>query len=366
MPCNTDTLNAAAFLQKSYTQDAPTLLGDTAQWIASTGYSTDGLSAWGTYTQEDGNNAGPPWWWLFGGFVTALSLGLTWLFVVIAGGVSNLPGIGPQLADLLNNASSSLQNYLHTMFTGQQDGFQHILSAQSELNTGLLTAVDTLAKSMIYNGQVQYKNSIAALQPQIDALSGSLNQWVYQLELDDKTYNADAHAYTDAGLGTLHGYVDNWVYQLQLDDKQISADTQNLVNNAISQAQAGDAQTLLQVQTQIQTQVQPQIDSINAQLPALGSAGVAQLLPQLQLLQQAQTATQNQLQQDETNCINPMCENLGDFTKNMGLLNGLGVAAAVIAFIAAAMADPGGVAGAINSVVTPTVDGTVSTTTGVS
>ena len=366
MPCNTNALGAAQGVQDAIDVWGPQYVDTAVNAIAATGAPTDGVSSWGQRMQQDGGNAGPPWNWVSGLAILGLTLIIGFVLSLLSQAFNTVPGLGQQISGVIDQFNSWLQQTIHNIAAPMMDGAVHILEGMFDFQMGMLAALVNLAQALVYvRGQIV--NDYESLHNTAISYAQSLynqeelnRQGSEQLLKNDyeNLYNLSVQ-HADAGDAALTN-------EAQTLDNQLRSDLTGQINGAIAQAQAGDAKVETDFQTVIQTQVQPQINAINAILPSLGTGALATILPQLQALTQTQTALQNQLNTDETNCINPMCENLSDFTRNMGLLNSLGVAAAVIAFIAACMTEPAAVAGAINSVVTPTVDGTVSTTTGVS
>lgn len=366
MPCNTQALAAAQQVQDALDVWGPQYVDTAVNSIAATGAPTDGVSSWGTNMQNNGNQAGPPWNWVSGLAILGLTLIIGFVLSLLSQAFGVVPGLGQQIRDVIDQFNSWLQQTIHNIAAPMMDGAVHILSGLFDFQMGMLAALVNLAQALVYvRGQIV--NDYESLHNTAISYAQSLynqeelnRQGSEQLLKNDyeNLYNLSVQ-HADAGDAALTN-------EAQTLDNQLRSDLTGQINGAIAQAQAGDAKVETDFQTVIQTQVQPQINAINAILPSLGTGALGTILPQLQALTQTQTALQNQLNTDETNCINPMCENLGNLSKDFGLLNGLGLEALVVAFIATCMADPGGVATAINDTVTPLFDATVHATTGVS
>lgn len=365
MPCNTNALGAAQGVQDAIDVWGPQYVDTAVNAIAATGAPTDGVSSWGQRMQQDGGNAGPPWNWVSGLAILGLTLIIGFVLSLLSQAFNTVPGLGQQISGVIDQFNSWLQQTIHNIAAPMMDGAVHILEGMFDFQMGMLAALVNLAQALVYvRGQIvnDYENlhNTAISYAQNLYNQEELNrQGAEQQIISDyqNLYNLSVtHADTSVSAET---------QRAQSAEQGLHAYADSLYQQALAHDQATVPNLIPQIDTEIQTKVQPQIDALNALLPTLGTAAIPSILQQLQTLTQTQTATQNQLQQDETNCIDPLCQNLGNLSKDFGLLNGLGVAAAVLAFIAACMSDPGGVAGAINSTVTGTVDGTVQATTGV-
>lgn len=365
MPCNTQALAAAQGVQDAIDVWGPQYIDTAVNTIAATGAPTDGVSSWGQSMQNDGGNAGPPWNWVSGLAILGFTLIVSFVLSLLAQAFNTVPGIGQQISDTIHQFDSWLQQTLHQIAAPQMDGAVHILQGMFDFQMGMLAALVNLSQALLYvRGQIV--NDYQRLYNQgITYSQGLYNQEEQNRSASEQQIVAYAQALYNQGTQYADSDTSAERQRAQAAEQQLSGSIQGAVNGAIALGQAGDAQTLQQAQTMIQTQVQPQIDAINSQLPLLGTAGLAQVMPMLQALTQTQTALQNQLNTDEQQCIDPLCQNLGQLSKDFSGLGALGVGAAVIAFIAACMADPAGVAGGINAVVTPLVDTTSTATTGV-
>ena len=289
------------------------------------------------------NASGGPRGWLPGLFAAILGL--------IFGSIAWLsPGLDQWLQWAKSNAMDGFNDFLEGMRALIEAGPQAAINAIQ----GLVAAMNNN-----YNANVNYTNLVGnAANASTSALAQKEAGDIANLNvliLDEAgSLQQEINAINAAPAGVSPAAVQQLQAQEQLDVGNLK----NLIDQnffTLQQQEQADTQNL---QRQIQQASQPNTAALQALL-------AIQVLPQLSTLTQTQTQLQNQLNQDEQQCIDPLCQNLGQLSKEFGLLGQLGTVAAVLAFIAACMADPGGVATGINAVVTPLVDSTSTATTGV-
>lgn len=364
MPCNTQALAAAQQVQDALDVWGPQYVDTVVSNVAATGAPTDGVSSWGTNMQNDGNNAGPPWNWVSGLAILGFTLIVSFVLSLLAQAFNVVPGLGQQISTVIQQFDSWLQNTLHNIAAPQMDGAVHILQAMFDFQLGTLAALVNISQALVYvRGQIvndyQRLYNLSVSQAQALYNQEELNrQGGDRLIISDyqNLYNQSvSHADSDTNAERQRALAAE--QQLQLQEQADTGNLKNLIDQnffTLQQQEHADVQNL---QQQIATQTNPNVNALQQQING-------QILPQLIATTALATQTQTQLRTDEQQCIDPLCQNLGNLSKDFGLLNQLGIAALVIAFIAECMTQPKAVAGAINAAVTPVVDSTVTATTG--
>lgn len=320
----------------------------TAEWRALAGYAAQlGGPQDGVFNQLDSvqtelNSSGGPRGWLPGLLVAILGL--------VFGSVAWI--------------STGLNNWLQWAKTNAMDGFNDFIEGfRALLEAGPQVAMNAMQGAIAFAQNV-YQHA----QWYTDAL--------YQQMISSE---AQIKAQEQSDFGNLGNYINTSIYNLRNQlQQQEQGDVSNLGNALRSlqqqeQADTGNLHSLIDqnfftlqqqehadtqnLQTQINTQVNPNISALQ------GLLGL-QVLPELSALTQLATQTAGQLKQDEEQCIDPMCKNLGKTSNATGILGDLGILALVLAFIAECMANPSGVSGFIVGAIAPDVNDTTRSTTG--
>lgn len=369
MPCNTSALNALAFTTAIPTTYAPEYLGTATQELAATGAPTDGVSSWGVQMQQEGGNAGPPWWWFFGFVVLGISLALGWILGVLAGMFQPLPGVGPSIATLLQQAQAGLGNTLHQWALGQMDGAQHWINAENAFRMGILAQLVQLATAIGWNKTAMVNDYESLYNSSIAHADTLYNDALNAADASDRLLISDyenlhnlALQYTDSETGAERARAQAAEAQLQQDISSISSSALGDAQAALAQAEAytdleinalvrPELEQLQQSYISIRQQEEADTQNLQSQITQQGTAfnnaiGAAilpvttalvglqtQLQPQVQQLQQ-------QLQNATETCIDPLCETMGDDANGLLNLLQIGGIAAFFAFLAEAIHNP--------------------------
>lgn len=280
-----------------------------------------------------------------------------------------LPGLLVAILGLIFGSvgwlSQGLDNWLQWAKSNAADGFNDFLEGmRALLEAGPRVAMMAVQGAVAYSQylyNLAYSHADAVGQAAGDAAQGLFQQSIQHADAGDSAVVSYAQAlynqsvtHADTGDAALQGEI----ARLQQQEQADTGNLKTLIDQnyfTLQQQEQHDTQNL---QQQISGGVQPQID-------ALTSLIALQVLPELQTLTQTATSTASQLAQDEAQCIDPLCTNLGKTSNATGLLQDAGILALVLAFIAACMSDPQGVSDFLGSSIAPIAVGTTQSTTGV-
>ena len=316
----TDSANSAA-----------TKWADLAAFGAQLGGPQDGVFGQLNDVQTELNASGGPRGWLPGLLVAILGL--------IFGSVVWI--------------SQGLDNWVQWAKTHATDGFadfiegmRALIETAPQVATNAMIGAITYAQHLFASAQYQEQGDVGNIRVLIND--------VYQHELGDfgnlqnqiSTTGQSLQNQEQADVGNLRVLINDVYVSLKTQEQADTGNLQHLIDQnffTLQQQEHADTQNL---QHEIDTQVQPQISALQ------GLLGLT-ILPELGALTQIATQTAQQLKQDEQQCIDPLCKNLGKTSNATGLLQDLGILAMVLAFIAECVHDPSGVSDFLVGTIAP-------------
>lgn len=324
-------------------ENAAFIWQNVAQTGANLGGPQDGVFGELNGVDTELNASGGPRGWLPG--LLAALLGLIFTDVIFIS-----QGLDNWLQWAKNNSMDAFNDFL--------EGLRALIEAGPQAALNAIQGVVAALTNNYFAG-IAYTNAVGnAANASISALAqkeaGDIANLNVLIQDEASSLQQEINAINAAPPGVSPAVIQQLQAQEQLD----TGNLKNLIDQnffTLQQQERADTQNL---QTQINGLQAPNVTALQQQING-------QILPQLIATTALATQTQQQLNTDEQQCIDPLCQNLGNLSKDFGLLNQLGIAALVIAFIGECMAQPAVVAGAINAAVTPTVDSTSFATTGV-
>lgn len=195
---------------------------------------------------------------------------------------------------------------------------------------------------------VLYHDAVALMLAEAAALESYATGLFAAAEGYATALNAEAMAYTTAAVAEANAYTTASVAAAEAYTTSVNAATLAYVQAT----SAADIAYTTAVEHEVLTYVDQEVAILQAEIAAVEGAVQTEVVTVV-------TPVVTEIATLRETCIDPLCENLNQYGKDLKKLGSIWELAALLAYVAASVADPAGTAQTVNELISPIATGTL-------